>query len=156
MECPQPRDRFRDGPPRGIPGYGLDGRDDEGRTHTQVWAKEASAFIRGTEGKPFFAYVAPLAPHGPFAYPEEYEELFRGARAPRLPSFNEEDVSDKPGWVKSSAPFNEQNISKMDEQYRDMARSVKDVDDMVGTIVEALWETGELGNTYIVFTSDNG
>lgn len=138
-----------------LPGYDLEGRNDEGRTHTQVFAEQAAGFVKGSS-RPFFAYVAPYAPHEPAAHPHRYDGLFTGARAPRTPSFNERDVSDKPRWVRARARLSGEQIKDADATYRDMLRSTKDVDDLVGRVVAALRESGELDNTYVVFTSDNG
>ena len=44
----------------------------------------------------------------------------------------------------------------MEELHRKRLQSMLAVDDMVGDLVEALRESGELDNTYIFFTSDNG
>ena len=43
-----------------------------------------------------------------------------------------------------------------DEYQRQRLRALKSVDDMVGSIVEKLDTTGQLDNTYIIFTTDNG
>jgi len=55
-----------------IGGYGLDGRNAEDETQTQVWADAASSFI-GRQTGPSFAYYAPYAPHLPAAYPARYQ-----------------------------------------------------------------------------------
>jgi arylsulfatase A-like enzyme len=44
----------------------------------------------------------------------------------------------------------------MEELYRKRLQSMLAVDDMVGDLVGALQASGELDNTYIFFTSDNG
>jgi N-acetylglucosamine-6-sulfatase len=69
---------------------------------TDVIANHAKTFI-GTSvraGKPFFAYVAPKAPHGPYTPARRDKHAFDGIRATRPPTFNERDVSDKspPGY----------------------------------------------------------
>jgi N-acetylglucosamine-6-sulfatase len=43
-----------------------------------------------------------------------------------------------------------------DKLYRNRARSLLEVDDIMERLDTALQETGELDNTYIIFTSDNG
>ena len=45
---------------------------------TDVWFDEGLAFIRtnAKEGRPFLAYIAPNAPHGPFYCPKEYTKLY--------------------------------------------------------------------------------
>src|SRR5215217_3388318 len=62
---------------------------------TDLLKDKAVDFIRDQrgEGKPFFAYVAPNAPHTPAYVPERDEGLFSDRSLPRSPSFNEEDMS---------------------------------------------------------------
>lgn len=71
-------------------------------------------------------------------------------------SFNEDDVSDKPPWIQRRKKLNSESIEKMDRLYRDQARSMLAVDEMVGSIKDSLRQSGNLDNTYIFFTSDNG
>lgn len=131
-----------------------DGLDSEGRTHTEVIAGRASAWIEGQEG-PFFAYVAPFAPHKPSVHPPEYDEMFTRAQPPGGPSFNEADTSDKPEW-QSYPRLSTDRQAEYTERYRDFLRSTKDIDDMVGELRQSLRQSGELDSTYFVFTSDNG
>lgn len=137
--------------------FGVDGRNAEGVTHTEVFGKDTASFIREERGEePFFVYLATIAPHEPPAYPARYDSLFSNEQAPRNAAFNEKDVSDKPRWVRKHPLENAQRIEAEDDIYRDMARSMKDVDDMVSVLVGALGEQGELDNTYVILTSDNG
>ncbi len=81
---------------------------------------------------------------------------FPGARAPRTPSFNREDVSREPVWLRSRPPLTESRSGAVDRRYRNRMRAMLGVDDLVGSVVETLRATGKLDNTYIFFTSDNG
>src|SRR4028118_337765 len=47
-------------------------------------------------------------------------------------------------------------IPPMQALYRDRLRSMLAVDEMVGRLMDALEESGELADTYVFFTSDNG
>ena len=109
-----------------------------------------------SDDKPFFAYVAPTAPHGPATPAERHQGAFAGEEAPRYPSFNEEDVSDKPSWRQETERFSEEEISEIDAYHQKRLESMLAVDEMVGSLVEELEAAGELDNTYIIFTSDNG
>ena len=44
----------------------------------------------------------------------------------------------------------------MEREYRERLRSMLSVEDLLRQTVSTLHDTGELSNTYIVFTSDNG
>ncbi|MDQ4043499.1 MAG: sulfatase [Actinomycetota bacterium] len=125
---------------------------------TDVLSEKATDFVRqaAPEDQPFFAYVAPTAPHGPATPAERLEGAFAGEEAPRPPSFNEEDVSDKPSWRQETERLSDEEVSEIDDYHRQRLESMLAVDEMVGALVEELEATGELGNTYIFFTSDNG
>ena len=58
--------------------------------------RPSSSLARCATGQPFFLYLAPYAVHGPADPPQRYRQTFAGAKAPRSPSFNEADISDKP------------------------------------------------------------
>lgn len=125
-----------------------------------VISRKTAGFIRRTvtanPSQPFFIYVAPTIPHGPATPPARYADDYPGAQAPRTPSFNEADVSDKPAWVRSKALLTAAQKSTIDELYRKRRASLQAVEDLVRNVVDTLAATGQLDNTYIFFTSDNG
>ena len=49
---------------------------------TDVWFREAQAFLEAGDGRPFFAYLSTNAPHGPFRVPEAYAQPYRDAGVP--------------------------------------------------------------------------
>ena len=113
-----------------------------------------SVFRPPEYGAPFFLWVGTQAPHAPADPAPRHEGTFSGVRLPRSPSFDEGDVSDKPDWVRDNPRLDE--IPAMQGLYRDRLRSMLAVDELVGRLMGALEETGELENTYVFFTSDNG
>lgn len=125
---------------------------------TDVLASKAIDFIRrqASHPAPFFAYISPYAPHLPAVASPRDKESFQEIRFPRDPSFNEDDVSDKPDWISKLEPLNLDEIADIDLEYRQQIRALQAVDTMVGRIVGTLLQTNELDNTYIIFTSDNG
>jgi arylsulfatase A-like enzyme len=140
-----------------VEGFGMDGKNAEGKTHTQVFSEEATSFVRRRAGAtPFFLFVSPYAPHDPGIHADRYDTLFSDARLPRSPSFNERDVSDKPAWIRNDPRLTADQIAEAERLYRNRLRSMMDVDQMVGRLVAALRETGELSSTYVIFASDNG
>jgi Sulfatase len=52
--------------------------------------------------------------------------------------------------------LNEREIAAIRENWQQRRETLLSVDDAVGSIIETLRETGELDNTLILFTSDNG
>jgi N-acetylglucosamine-6-sulfatase len=108
------------------------------------------------EGSPFFMWIGTKAPHPPALPAPRDADAFPSARLPRPPSFDEEDVSDKPNWVRNNPPLDQKQIAPMEDLYRKRLQSMLAVDEMVGRLMDALRESGTLNNTYIFFTSDNG
>ena len=134
--------------------YGSDTED----YFTDVLSGQATDFLGSTaeDSRPFFMHVAPTAPHGPATPAERHEGVFASEDAPRPPSFDEEDVSDKPDFVSSLDRISEEEASDISDYYRQRLESMLGVDEMVGALVEELEALGELDDTYIFFTSDNG
>ena len=119
--------------------------------------------------KPLFLKVAFLAPHsgGPRAAddprrlgtPEpapRHRNRFAAEPLPTPPSFNELDVSDKPAGIRSRPILPPQRVAAITENYQQRLESLLAVDEAVAQIVDALRRARELGNTLIIFTSDNG
>jgi N-acetylglucosamine-6-sulfatase len=125
-----------------------------------VISDRLSTFIKNTTNnfpnKPFFTYVAPYIPHGPATPPHRYEGIYPNAKAPRTPSFNEADVSDKPAWIRNKPKLTQAQIDNIDNLYEKRRESLLAVTDLVRDTIDTLRAQGVLNNTYIVFTSDNG
>ena len=125
---------------------------------TDVLRMQTKAFIGASvaQGKPFFAYVAPTAPHGPLIPATRDLHAYDGEKAPRPPSFNEDDVSDKPPWISSRPPLRDDQIAQIDTRQENRAETLQALDDLIEGIVNKLNSDRVLNNTYIFFTSDNG
>jgi N-acetylglucosamine-6-sulfatase len=129
---------------------------------TDVLSEQTNAFIANSvsQGTPFFAYVAPVAPHEPATPEPDYAHAFDGAKGPRLPSFNEKDVSDKPPWMRQLPRLTSSEISALDKRHEKRIESLQSVDDLVAGVIDALSSDPNrpdaLNDTYIFFTSDNG
>lgn len=125
---------------------------------TDVMSRKAVDFIQRSDadGTPFFLYLAPFAPHEPSTPAARHRDLFADLTLPQTPSFNEADVSDKAPNQAANPLLSDEQIMEMNAQYRDRVRSLQAVDEMIAALIQTLEETGQLGNTYIIFTSDNG
>lgn len=125
---------------------------------TDVLTEKAADFVLRTAptGQPFFMYIAPYAPHQPATAAPRHQDAFFGVQAPRTPSFNEQDVSDKPIWVRNTPLRTPTQIAQLDDLYRRRLQSMLAVEDLVERLIETLRAARQLGNTYIVFTADNG
>ncbi len=135
---------------------------------TDVYSAKAEDFIRrrAPKLKPFYLSVAPLASHSeaascacagnnPRAAPRD-EGSLAGEPLPRPPSYNEADVSDKPQSIQDLAPIDPASEEVITARYRSRLESLGAVDDMVGELIDALRDKGELKNTVFIFTADNG
>jgi len=125
---------------------------------TDVIAGKANDFIeRAAAAKaPFFMYLATYAPHQPATPAPRHANLFPGIKAPRTPSFNEPNVSDKPLFIRDLPLLSPKDIASIDTLYRKRLQSLQAVDEAIASLVKTLTDTGQLANTYFVFTSDNG
>jgi N-acetylglucosamine-6-sulfatase len=124
---------------------------------TDVISRQTNAFITDSaKHGPFFAYVAPIAPHDPSTPAPRDAHTHDGVNGPRLPSFNEADVSDKPSWIRQLPRLTADKISAIGGRHEKRVESLQAVDDLVERVVGTLEDQGVLSNTYIFFTSDNG
>jgi N-acetylglucosamine-6-sulfatase len=140
---------------------------------SDIYTQKAVDFInrRAPQAQPFFLSVAYLAPHGggPNPSPQppancigtakpapRHANAFNSEPLPQPASFNEQDVSDKPQAIQSLPPLTAEDVADIQREYRCRLESVLGVDEGVGRIVDALRASGELDNTLVVYTSDNG
>jgi N-acetylglucosamine-6-sulfatase len=122
-----------------------------------VLADKAVGYVRESAGgEPFFMWIGTKAPHLPATPAPRHEDAFADTPLPRPPSFDEKDVSDKPGWIRNNPRLEPWRIQDMQDIQGKRLRSMLAVDEMVGRLVDTLRRKGELKNTYIFFTSDNG
>jgi len=137
---------------------------------TDVYRDKANEIIRRRAPQgPFFLWVAFLADHSggpgeaddppdlgtPVPAPR-HKDRFQGTPLPEPPSFNEADVSDKPQIIRRRPLLAPRRIAAIQEMWQQLRETLTAVDEAVASIVETLRQTGELDNTLIMFTSDNG
>ncbi len=108
------------------------------------------------EHSPFLMWMPTYSPHQPATFAPRHADEFEGVQAPRPPSFNPEDVSGSPSWVQDRPLLTEAQIAQLDALHRRRLQSMLGVQDTVERLIKTLRETGQLDNTYIFFSSDNG
>ena len=125
---------------------------------TNVYVRRTQRFIRSAARthRPFFADLSVYAPHQPATPAPRDTRRFRHARAPRSVAFDQRDVSRMPSFVRDLPRFRPGETAAIDDLFRLRIRSLQSVDRGVAALVRTLRDTGQLDNTYIVFTSDNG
>jgi N-acetylglucosamine-6-sulfatase len=149
--------------------YGTPLDEDPRLYQTDVYRDKAVDFIerRAPSKRPFFLSVAFLAPHhenaavrkltGRLVRPApRHAGAFADAPLPTPPGFAERDRSDKPRLLRRRPQITAAGIDRIAEHFRDRRASLLAVDEAVEAIVAALRRTGELDDTYVVLTSDNG
>ncbi len=136
---------------------------------TTVLTESAVDLIReqSDRPKPLFLQLDYLAPHfqnrdtggrcGNYPVPGPGdEEAFVDAQAPQPPSYDEEDVSDKPAAIRAQPRIDSKAARKIQVRYGCETASLLAVDRGIARIYETLEEAGELDETMIIFLSDNG
>jgi N-acetylglucosamine-6-sulfatase len=125
---------------------------------TNVLAREGLDFLDESvaEGAPFMLNVWTFAPHAPAIPAPRDAHRFGTLTAPRDPSFDEADMSDKPPWLRDHRALTDAELARVDATFRDRVRTVQAVDRMLGRLRRRLRALGVARNTYIVFSSDNG
>ena len=143
---------------------------DAGSYQADVYTEKALDVIRrrAAGSQPFFLSLAYLAPHsgGPrepgdpqLATPvpaPRHRDRFASEALPSPASFNEADVSDKPSSIRGRPVIPPRRVTQIREMYQQRLESLLAVVEGIERIVTQLQALGELDNTLIVFTADNG
>jgi N-acetylglucosamine-6-sulfatase len=145
-----------------------------GETKNATTANRAMAQLRqdAPNVEPVFLQVGFDAPHVPNEYESQDATKFVGEQVPRVESFDEQDVTDKPRYISEDKPplsqqtnphvhdlcqDNETNsIQQNDCEYVRQLRDLQTVDRFIKDVTDYLASQGELSNTYIVYYTDNG
>jgi N-acetylglucosamine-6-sulfatase len=135
---------------------------------TDVLANRAVDAIRERvrSPQPFYLKFSPLAPHssgavaghngqGPDPAPR-HRGAFAGEPLDFGPSYDEADVSDKPESIRRLPRISDQVRAGIDTRNRRRLASLLAVDEAITRIIGELSAAGELDQTIVVFTSDNG
>ena len=153
----------------------------QGRYQTLMLSRIAQQMIRmqSRSPQPFFAHISFAAPHvGSPREPDDPRDLDgpRGTRnvlgTPGRPSYSEDRFDEritripgrtgepglgrKPYFIARKLPVSPAERAGILETYRQRAEALSVVDEEVANIIATLEATGELDDTYLVFTSDNG
>lgn len=135
-------------------------RSEAGQYQTDVLRDRAVAFLEDAEkddSRPFFMYIAPSAPHAPATPARRHAALWPDLQAPRPPSFDEADVSDKPKWLQEQGTrLTREQVVAVDAEYRGARRAIVAVEEALDVLLKTLDRLGEAENTWVMFTSDNG
>jgi len=125
---------------------------------TTVLRRDSIRFVRSAVagGQPFMLELSTFAPHTPATPAPRDAHRFATVTAPRTAAFDEQDLSDKPSWLRGHPPLTLAQQQRIDEHFRQRVRSVQAVDRALARIRRELRRLGVARNTYVVFSSDNG
>src|SRR5680860_914035 len=153
----------------------------QGQYQTRMLGRQSEQIIaeNARSTRPFFLWASYVAPH--FGRPDEPDDPGVVARdngggsnflSPARPddvkgmfddevteapgAEGEKDVSDKPFFIRRLPPLNDGERAALLNVTRQRAESLAVLDDEVARTIDALEKTGELDNTIVAFTSDNG
>jgi len=130
-------------------------REPQSRWH----ADAVIEFVKSVPGeKPFFVYMAPPVPHDPRVAEERFMKMYEPAKITLPPNF-------MPGH-----PFDNGDLKIRDEMLAGFPRTEDEMrkhlaeyygtiscfDHHIGRVLDHLRDTGRLGNTVVIFTSDQG
>ena len=147
------------------------GPDHPGEHQTDFFGRRAAELIdrAAPSEQPFFLSLTFPAPHSgfplesddppflPTPYPApRHRNAFAGTPLPRPPNFDEADVTTKPQHVADRPRLSPEWIAAIQENYQQELESLQSVDDAVGAVLNALQRSGELDDTLLIYTSDNG
>jgi len=143
--------------------------DPESFYTTDNFTDEAIQFIKNGEekDKPFFLYLAYIAPHFPLqAWPDDiakyegvYEKGYEPIRKQRFSRQKEIGLVSTDLTLSPSDFQSWDSLENKHEEARKMAVYAAQVDRMdqnIGKLIQALEEEGKMDNTLILFLSDNG
>jgi N-acetylglucosamine-6-sulfatase len=106
--------------------------------------------------RPLFMEVHFFAPHDPAEPATRHIGAFATAQLPTDKSFNEKNVTEKPGWLRAVNRMGPGLSAKVATRYRSRLETLLAVDDAVAAIVGELESEAVLDESLIIFTSDNG
>lgn len=123
---------------------------------TDLLNQHAVDFLKRPHQKPFMLYLPHKAVHGPFTPAEKYKNLYATEPIPRRPNCDD-NLEGKPVLTRNTEDRKGPRRSQGNEDLiRNQLRCIQSVDDGVGRIFKTLEETGQLDNTVLIYTSDNG
>ncbi len=121
-------------------------------------ARNASDFIRSRNGRqPWFAFCSFVAPHHPFEAPADQIARYTADSMPLHDMVDDVDPALIPapasGAIGEINRYSEEIQRRLLQHY---LAGISLIDDNVGSLLDALRQTGQMEDTLIVFTSDHG
>ena len=128
------------------------------------WMKKQDA------NEPYFLYLSFKSVHYPFLPAPRNRGSFDGKKVerPETMANTERNYRTQPRWVRErrysihgidhmeTGPFDKDPVPDFDALYRQYCETVVGIDENVGRVLQQLKSSGQLDNTLVIYTSDNG
>lgn len=144
------------------PMLNIDGKEVKATGYmTDLLTNYAVDWLKQPRTSPFCLYLPHKACHAPMVPAVRHSKLYADEKIGRPSNFND-DYEGRPDWFKLGMEKGHdfrnalQDPQEFDEYVKNYCRTLMAVDDSIGRIFKTLEEMGELDNTVIVFSSDNG
>ncbi|WVQ74652.1 hypothetical protein IAR50_004254 [Cryptococcus sp. DSM 104548] len=148
----------------------------EGEYSTSLVHEKALAYIEDglKDERPFFLTIAPVACHSWISHTSKLDLDNEGRLVAHVPAAHPRHATAFPvetierrenwnpdfptgvSWVKHLEKLNSTHENYLDDFFRGRLRALQSVDEIVEDVVHKLEDAGELDNTYIFYTADNG
>lgn len=138
---------------------------EQGRHSVEIFSDAAIDFIRrypdsedANADRPFFLYLAHIAPHDPRQYPGRFRERYNADTVTLPPNFATQHPFDN-GHLMVRDELLEAHPRRPDavrQHIADYYALIALIDEQIGCLLDALAESGQADNTIVVFAADNG
>ena len=118
--------------------------------HTLAWMDDLP--------EPWLMVVAWPTPHGPFTAAPWAQNTMSGYKAPRTENYNPSDsFQQQKHWLlRQLRSLSKETSAEVDKYYQMRLEALKSVDQHVEKLISKLESRGQIDNTVVMYTSDNG
>ncbi len=157
---PEPKERGEGGIL--TPGYGpfrLYGENEGNRTdigHVEEGVKILRALVGEKSDQPWCLFTSCNGPHDPYYVPRKFLDMYDPGEV-KLPLNFRDDLADKPSFYRRTRDrFDQLTEREYREGIRHYLAYCTFEDQLFGRLLDALEESGQAGNTVLIYLSDHG